>query len=180
MNSIDKIRRNYDDDERYGILPYIAPEVLHDKQYTYYADIYSFGILFYRITLGISPYYNIPYDVDLGVSIQNGLNPEFPNHAPKLFIQMMMQCLDIEPSKRPNAAELKNKLSHWHMDLCEGLKTEINDQCKKYEEGGIGIFDGNSYKVAIDFKRCSSNNQLIPGVYHKEQDIKTISFSDFL
>jgi serine/threonine protein kinase len=38
---------NEQDDEKkiYGILPYIAPEVLRGKKYTQVADIYSLGIL---------------------------------------------------------------------------------------------------------------------------------------
>ena len=34
----------------YGVLPYIAPEVLRGKPYTKAADIYSFGIIMWEMT----------------------------------------------------------------------------------------------------------------------------------
>jgi len=34
---------------RYGMLPYIAPEVLRGKPYTKAADIYSFGIIMWKM-----------------------------------------------------------------------------------------------------------------------------------
>ncbi|RIB16479.1 kinase-like domain-containing protein [Gigaspora rosea] len=42
----------------YGILPYIAPEVLDGEQYTTASDIYSFGIIMCEILYGKSDYFN--------------------------------------------------------------------------------------------------------------------------
>src|SRR4051812_46623277 len=39
--------------EIYGVLPYIAPEVLRGKAYTKAADIYSFGIIMWEMTSGV-------------------------------------------------------------------------------------------------------------------------------
>jgi serine/threonine protein kinase len=65
----------------FGILPYVAPELLRKKEnelapYTQKSDIYSFGIIAYEILTGLPPYavydekeevYNeIPYDRLLG------------------------------------------------------------------------------------------------------------------
>ncbi|RIA85136.1 kinase-like domain-containing protein, partial [Glomus cerebriforme] len=36
----------------YGILPYIAPEILRGQNYTKAADIYSFGIIMYEVISG--------------------------------------------------------------------------------------------------------------------------------
>ncbi|RIB07078.1 kinase-like domain-containing protein [Gigaspora rosea] len=102
LNSTDN---NY---EKYRVLPYVAPEVLHTKTHTCEADIYSFSILFYEIMFGISPYGNIPYDIDLENRICNGLRPEIPKQAQKTFTQLMIQCWDVEPSQRLAAVKLKN------------------------------------------------------------------------
>jgi serine/threonine protein kinase len=37
------------ENEVYGVLPYIAPEVLRGGHYTQSSDIYSFGIIMYEI-----------------------------------------------------------------------------------------------------------------------------------
>ncbi|RHZ79981.1 hypothetical protein Glove_139g165 [Diversispora epigaea] len=62
----------------FGVLPYIAPEVLSDdEEYTKAADVYSFGIIAYEIITGIPPYPDIPHDEDLAIKICNGLRPKF-------------------------------------------------------------------------------------------------------
>ena len=46
----------------YGVLPYMAPEVLRGYQYTKAADIYSFGIVMNEFMSEETPYNNIPHD----------------------------------------------------------------------------------------------------------------------
>ena len=40
----------------YGVLPYVAPEVLRGKEYTQASDIYGFGIIAHEICTGLPPY----------------------------------------------------------------------------------------------------------------------------
>jgi serine/threonine protein kinase len=46
----------------YGVLPYMAPEVLCGSQYTKAADIYSFGIIMNELLSEETPYNDIPHD----------------------------------------------------------------------------------------------------------------------
>ncbi|RHZ69945.1 hypothetical protein Glove_276g30 [Diversispora epigaea] len=58
----------------FGVLPYIAPEVLSgDEEYTKAADVYSFGIIAYKMITSFPPYPNIPHYEDLAIKICNGL-----------------------------------------------------------------------------------------------------------
>ncbi len=59
----------------YGVLPYIAPEVLRGNPYTKAADIYSFGIIMWEMTSGIPAFNNIPHDFSLALNICQGLRP---------------------------------------------------------------------------------------------------------
>ena len=43
------------DKKIYGVLPYVAPEVLRGKEYTQASDIYGFGIIAYEICTGLPP-----------------------------------------------------------------------------------------------------------------------------
>src|ERR1043165_1742787 len=49
----------------YGVLPYIAPEVLLNKPYTSKSDIYSFGIIMSELASGRLPFPTVPHDSDL-------------------------------------------------------------------------------------------------------------------
>src|SRR6185369_7423561 len=56
----------------YGILPYIAPEVLYKYKYTQVSDIYSVGIIMWVILTGKIPYANSACNSELAVDIFNG------------------------------------------------------------------------------------------------------------
>ncbi|POG64370.1 kinase-like domain-containing protein [Rhizophagus irregularis DAOM 181602=DAOM 197198] len=91
----------------YGVLPYVAPEVLRGKEYTQQSDIYGFGIIAYEICTGFPPYYDIAHDEYLAMKICNGLRPKSNYKIPQLIFDIINQCWDADPLKRPNANELQ-------------------------------------------------------------------------
>ncbi|RHZ83801.1 hypothetical protein Glove_87g236 [Diversispora epigaea] len=123
----------------FGVLPYIAPEVLSgDEEYTKAADVYSFGIIAYEIVTGFPPYPDIPHDKDLAMKICNGLRPKIPFHIPKLITRMIMRCWDARVTNRPTFKELEDELDKYYNDyrnyISEGKNSEIGIQIKKAEE----------------------------------------------
>ncbi|RIA80305.1 kinase-like domain-containing protein, partial [Glomus cerebriforme] len=90
----------------YGVLPYVAPEVLRGKQYTQESDIYSFGIIIYEVFNGLPPYYDMPHEEFLAIKICQGLRPSFNIKVPQLIVDIFKQCVDADPSKRPTAKYL--------------------------------------------------------------------------
>src|SRR2546423_13698860 len=69
----------------YGVMPYVAPEVLRSQPYTQASDIYSFGIVAYEVLTGLPPYYEYDHDVLLGLAVCQGLRPEFNIKIPPLL-----------------------------------------------------------------------------------------------
>src|ERR1043165_2281809 len=59
--------------ERYGILPFIAPEVINGKEYTPAADVYSFGMLMYVLAASAPPFKDREHDCGLALDIFRGL-----------------------------------------------------------------------------------------------------------
>ncbi|RHZ87152.1 hypothetical protein Glove_40g27 [Diversispora epigaea] len=124
----------------FGVLPYIAPEVLSGEEYTKAADVYSFGIIAYEMVTGFPPYPDIPHDKDLAMKICNGLRPKIPFHIPKLITRMIMRCWDARVTYRPTFEELKDELLKYYDDYCRYLEdrknkdSEIVIQIKKAEE----------------------------------------------
>ncbi|CAB5365176.1 unnamed protein product [Rhizophagus irregularis] len=75
-----------------GVLPYIAPEVLRRKPYTKQSEVYSL--------------------------ILDGLRPEDIKGTPDFYSNLMKQCWNFEPLKRPDASHLP-KLFEEMMELCK-------------------------------------------------------------
>ena len=90
----------------YGVLPYMAPEVLRGYQYKKAADIYSFGIIMNEFISEETPYNDIPHDHVLAIKICKGLRPKISKDTPKLLIDLIMKCWDAKPENRPSAKDL--------------------------------------------------------------------------
>ncbi|CAG8454729.1 10451_t:CDS:1, partial [Racocetra fulgida] len=58
----------------YGVLPYLAPEVLKGEQFTQAADIYSFGIIMIEILTGRRPYDGYNFDAEFAAMMDYDLN----------------------------------------------------------------------------------------------------------
>src|SRR5207247_5392204 len=57
----------------YGIIPYIAPEVLQGKKNTKESDVYSVGMLMWEIFAGHPPLDDRAHDPDLILEVCDGL-----------------------------------------------------------------------------------------------------------
>ncbi|RHZ89615.1 hypothetical protein Glove_13g175 [Diversispora epigaea] len=125
----------------FGVLPYIAPEVLNgDEEYAKPADVYSFGIIAYEIVTGFPPYPDIPHDKNLAMKICNGLRPKISFHTPKLITRTIMRCWDARVTHRPTFKELSVELWKYYKDYDDyfyggkNKDSEIVIQIKKAEE----------------------------------------------
>ncbi|RHZ44949.1 hypothetical protein Glove_707g69 [Diversispora epigaea] len=149
---VGKSLENSNDRNIFGVLPYIAPEVLCGEEYTKAADVYSFGITAYEIITGFAPYYGVPHDRELSRQICNGLRPKIPFHTPRLITEIIMRSWDARITHRPTFEELCRKLFKYLNDYQEG-KGEITIQIgiaenfsKNKSKGGLWrtIRGGNS------------------------------------
>ncbi|GBB95735.1 hypothetical protein RclHR1_02600004 [Rhizophagus clarus] len=94
----------------YGVLPYMAPEILSGNQHSPASDIYSFAMIMYEIASGKVPFYHT--DVN-PVNIVQGSRPNLPPVTPAVYIQLMESCWDADPRKRPTASYLISMFDDW-------------------------------------------------------------------
>ena len=111
-----------------GVLPYIAPEILNKKPYTFASDIYSFGIIMIEVSTGKPPYENVPHDEKLALAICNGLRPRVAKGTPKCDIDLVNQCLDANPECRPSAKKLRNIIYDWGKQPRDNKESEITKE----------------------------------------------------
>ncbi|GES88157.1 kinase-like domain-containing protein [Rhizophagus clarus] len=127
----------------YGVLPYMAPEVLHGHQYTKAADIYSFGIIMNEFLSEEIPFNDIPHDEFLAMKICKGLRPKISEDIPKLLTDLIMKCWDAEIKNRPTTKELYLILSDWVDEVYEEV-SEIYSQVKECNKIGEKKFKNRS------------------------------------
>ncbi|CAB5393790.1 unnamed protein product [Rhizophagus irregularis] len=123
----------------YGVIPYMAPEVLRNKTYTQAADIYSFGMIMYFTATGKQPFVNRAHDHNLVLDICNGIRPEINEPgAPKCYIDLMRRCWDSDPSNRPSAIEIHKLIKSFckfyiSYKMGGSNEVEIKNQIKEAE-----------------------------------------------
>ncbi|XVF02448.1 hypothetical protein REPUB_Repub04eG0176000 [Reevesia pubescens] len=85
---------------------YMAPEVIDSKPYDRKCDVYSFGICLWEIYCCDMPYPNLGFSELTSAILYQNLRPEIPKHCPEALANLMKQCWDTDPSKRPEMEEV--------------------------------------------------------------------------
>jgi len=94
--------------ENYGIIPYMAPEILQRQNYTKASDIYSFGMIMWEFMTGRRPFWDRIHEIELIIEICDGLRPPIVTNAPEGYIELMQRCWHPDPKKGPTASDISN------------------------------------------------------------------------
>ncbi len=101
--------------EIYGAISCIAPEIFNCIKYSKESDIYSMGMIMWELTTGCKPFDNIESDIttDLILEIIDGKRPEITNDTPECFSNLMKRCWNSNPAKRPSVKEIYETFYLW-------------------------------------------------------------------
>src|SRR5688572_8521462 len=94
----------------YGNLPYVAPEVIVGKEYTFASDIYSIAMIMWEVSSGRPPFNKCKHDYELALNIIDGIRPRIIPGTPPEYKELMEQCWDADPTKRPDIYTLWKKM----------------------------------------------------------------------
>ncbi|POG80482.1 kinase-like domain-containing protein, partial [Rhizophagus irregularis DAOM 181602=DAOM 197198] len=112
----------------YGVIPFMAPEVLRGKSYTPASDIYSFSMIMWEFTSGVPPFNYRAHDIQLILSIcKDGERPEIIENTPQCYVDLMKRCWNEDPLKRPSSKEVLKIIEKWI--FCPD-NDEVNDELK--------------------------------------------------
>ncbi|RGB26939.1 kinase-like domain-containing protein [Rhizophagus diaphanus] len=139
--------QNDNDKKVYGVLPYVAPEVLRKKEYTQASDIYGFGIIAYEVCTGLPPCHDVAHDEALAVAICQGSRPKSNYTIPQLISNLIKQCWDADHSKRPNANALKELLMKLYDDTRYNSNSLIYKQIIETNEANKQLY--SSMKTSL-------------------------------
>ncbi|RIA95073.1 kinase-like domain-containing protein, partial [Glomus cerebriforme] len=99
--------------EIYGVMPYVAPEIFNYEIISKASDIYSLGMIMWECTTGYKPFADVEHDHTLIYKIFNGIRPEITKDTPGFFANLMKRCWELDPTKRPSIHEVYNTLNDW-------------------------------------------------------------------
>ncbi|XP_021067003.1 platelet-derived growth factor receptor alpha [Mus pahari] len=138
---------------------WMAPESIFDNLYTTLSDVWSYGILLWEIfSLGGTPYPGMMVDSTFYNKIKSGYRMAKPDHATSEVYEIMVQCWNSEPEKRP---------SFYH--LSEIVENLLPGQYKKsYEKVHLDFLKSDHPAVAR--MRVDSDNAYIGVTYKNEED----------
>ena len=102
------INKKNNPNEIFGVIQYLALEVLSIEPYTKESDIYSFGMLMWEHTTGKKPFHNRPHNYILISDILKGERPQITEDTPEFYAKLMGKCWDHNPENRPTAEEIGN------------------------------------------------------------------------
>ncbi|CAG8687355.1 220_t:CDS:2, partial [Funneliformis caledonium] len=97
----------------YGVLPYLAPEVILGNAPSKESDVYSIGILMIEMSTGIPPFSHLPHDEQLALEVCQGLRPELAQGTPKVYADLARKCCSTDPFLRPKIKDLLYIFNSW-------------------------------------------------------------------
>ncbi|RGB35363.1 kinase-like domain-containing protein [Rhizophagus diaphanus] len=153
--------------EIYGVIPYIAPEIFKGSTFSKESDIYSLGMIMWELTTGCKPFANVEHDHRLIYNIIDGVRPEITEDTPNFYSNLMKRCWDSDPKKRPSVKEIYNIFFNWYgqlelIDQAELKRKELINSKKlgpKFSEKPHpkAIYTSRP-KCSSIFSKCSSIN----------------------
>ncbi|RGB29223.1 kinase-like domain-containing protein [Rhizophagus diaphanus] len=188
--------------EIYGVIPYIAPEIFKGSAFSKESDIYSMGMIMWEFTTGCKPFTNFEHDIHLIYKIIDGLRPKITEDTPECYACLMKSCWDPNPQKRPSIVEIYQTFEDWRNDsvnrvqfhLAEIKRVELMNSKKlgpKFtEKHSKAIYTSRSLSVYIS--KISSINLSINSFDNKQDyvskdqeldidiDIESNSSSEFI
>ncbi|RIB23392.1 kinase-like domain-containing protein [Gigaspora rosea] len=158
------------DDEVYGILPFVAPEVLEKKSYTTASDIYSFGIIMWEVLYGESStcYFEQDQVVDI---IIRGTRPKVNEANSNCYIELMKKCWHQDPEIRPTADKLCETFKSWRDD--EQIISNLNKFKPNIDSEYIKKLDTTSTSKLLNLANLSEHipSEINHSILHKTEDL---------
>src|ERR1700722_17383361 len=99
--------------EIYGVIPYIAPEIFKGSAFSKKSDVYCMGMIMWELPTGCKPLSDVEHDINLIFKILDGERPQITEDTPECYANLMKNCWDPDPKKRPSIKEIHKTFYRW-------------------------------------------------------------------
>ena len=72
-------------------------------------DVYSFAFIVWELFVGKKPYEGVKC-FEIPNQVLKGVRPSIPDSIPACVVEIIKQCWDQNPRKRPNFDKIKSKI----------------------------------------------------------------------
>ena len=156
-----------------GTVHYMAPEILNSTMpHSEKSDIFSLAITMWMLASKRKPYESIRTREGLSEHLSTGYREEIPEDTFADFAELIIDCWDTIPNKRPLAEEIINRLTDMtfkrelyylacnSMDLTETRKAELQSFLFRHPDYLTRDINGSGFTV-LHYAFCENNQSLI-------------------
>ncbi|RIB19579.1 kinase-like domain-containing protein [Gigaspora rosea] len=136
-------------DAIYGVIPYVAPEVLKGGKFTQASDIYSFVMIIWEVITGYRPFSDRKHDEHLILDILNGLRPKIPANVPQDLIKLIEKCWHQDSEKRFRTSKDKSSFDNLVFELFKLVNKASRGEIKFPENRDTSILTNKINNQAI-------------------------------
>jgi serine/threonine protein kinase len=131
-------------------IAYTAPEVLQttERKNDQSSNIYALGMIFYKIIFGREPFADIIDESQLTNEIINNVRPHFLHDIPYFLKELILKCLDADPSNRPTIHELENILLQNSIYEFQYYNFTLNDDKQEFQN--VSCISEKFFKDSLD------------------------------
>lgn len=93
-----------------GTITHMSHEMLRSGQMSRASDVYAFGMVLFEVLTGLKPFAGMLQGAVVEQVLVSRLQPAFPTYTPETYINLIQECWNHEPSKRPTFDILITKI----------------------------------------------------------------------
>jgi TPR repeat protein/tRNA A-37 threonylcarbamoyl transferase component Bud32 len=89
---------------------WMAPELFESEQYTNSVDVFAYGMIVFQIVTGLLPFGGNKTRIQLSLLVSRGERPGIPLTVSYFFTQLITECWEQDPRRRPTFSVIIDRL----------------------------------------------------------------------